>query len=114
MVPCSAFADSATPARVWFTPRDNLARPGFYPGSPDFMDLFRANAPWTQAASHVQVFKIYPQFVLSASSADLQTVIIGLQQRNIALALEFGLLTNPSLCGKVEGYCGEQTGLAVA
>ena len=114
MAPCSAYADNTTPPRVWFTPRDNLARPGFYAGSPDFMDLFRPNAPWTQAASHVQVFKIYPQFVLSASDADLRTVIVGLQQRNIALALEFGLLTNRTLCGKIEGYCGEQTGQAAA
>jgi hypothetical protein len=110
LMPCGASADP----RVWFTPRDNLARPGFYAGSPDFMDLFRPNAPWTQAAGHVQVFKIYPQFVLSASDADLRTVIVGLQQRNIALALEFGLLTNLTLCGKIEGYCGEQIGQAVS
>jgi hypothetical protein len=114
MAPCSAFADGTTPPRVWFAPRDNLARPGLYAGSPDFMDLFRPNAPWTQAASHIQVFKIYPQFVLSAPDADLRTVIVGLQQRNIALALEFGLLTSPTLCGKVEGYCGEQIGPAAA
>jgi hypothetical protein len=114
MAPCSAFAGNTTPPQVWFTPRDNLARAGFYAGSPDFMDLFRPNAPWTQAASHVQVFKLYPQFVLSASTADLRAVIVGLQQRNIALALEFGLLTNPALCGKIEGYCGEQTAQAVA
>jgi len=120
MAPCSAFADNTMPTRVWFAPRDNLARPGFY--APDFMDLFRLNAPWTQAASYVQVFKIYPQFVMSASDADLRTVIVGLQQRKIALALEFGLLTNPTLCGfqgspegpKVEGYCGEYIGQAAA
>jgi hypothetical protein len=84
------------------------------PVAPDFLDLFRRNSPWTQAASHGEVFKIYPQFVLSASDADLKSVIVGLQQRNIALALEFGLLTNPTLCGKIEGYCGEQIGPAAA
>jgi hypothetical protein len=114
MAPCSAFADNTTSPRVWFAPRDNLARPGFYAGSPDFMDLFRPNAPWTQAASHLQVFKICPQFVLSASDADLKAVIVGLRQRNIALALDFGLLTNRTLCGKIEGYCGEQIGPAAA
>jgi hypothetical protein len=77
------------------------------------MNLFPPGAPWTTAQTKVGVFRIDPQFAQGASDADLSALIVGLQQRNIQLALEFGLLTGPH-CGTVEGYCGEQTGSVVA
>jgi hypothetical protein len=78
-----------------------------YGGSPQYMDLFTPIAPWTSAASHVNVFKIYPQWIGSATDADLQSQFADLNRRGIALALEYPVLTAPSDCGKVEGFGGQ-------
>jgi hypothetical protein len=90
-------------AIVWFTPRN---QPPI--SAPDFMDLFKSDAPWQHAASQVKIFKLYPQFLDSASNSQLQTVIVGLQQRNIALAIEFGLVdyTDRTLCDGNNPDCG--------
>ncbi len=71
------------------------------------MDLFAPDAPWSEAAAHVDVFKIYPQFATQSSDAQLAAVINGLKARQIALGLEFGFLGDHALCGKIEGHCGE-------
>ena len=72
------------------------------------MSLFNPSTPWTQAASHVNVFKIYPQWIIQATDADLQTQFADLNRRGIALALEFGVLTASSQCGiGVEGFGGQ-------
>jgi hypothetical protein len=114
-MPAAAGLNTTT---VWFAPRNQPPIP-----APDFMNLFQPSAPWLQAASHVQIFKLYPQFVNSASDADLQTVIAGLRQRHIALAIEYGLLNrnDPVLCGGkgtqcglVEGFDGEILANALA
>ena len=90
-------------ATVWFTPRN---QPPI--AAPDFMELFKSDAPWQQAASHVKIFKLYPQFLDSASDSQLQTVIVGLQRRHIALAIEFGLVdyTDKTLCDGNSPDCG--------
>ena len=63
---------AATP-QVWFCPLDPLFRPEVnYGGSPQYLSLFTPSAPWTQAASHVNVFKIYPQWIGSATDSDLR------------------------------------------
>ena len=55
----------------------------------------------------MSVFKLYPQFLSSASDDDLATVVAGLKERNIALAIGFGILHQTSRCGiGVEGYNG--------
>ncbi|MDQ6869729.1 MAG: hypothetical protein M3178_15710 [Pseudomonadota bacterium] len=104
VMPAVAWPKTAT---VWFTPRNQPPIP-----APDFMNLFQPSAPWLQAASHVQIFKLYPQFVNNASDADLQTVIAGLRQRHIALAIEYGLLNrnDPVLCGGKDPQCGRVEG----
>jgi hypothetical protein len=96
-------ASSDKRATVWFTPRN---QPPI--AAPDFMELFKSDAPWQQAASHVKIFKLYPQFLDSASNSQLQTVIVGLQRRHIALAIEFGLVdyTDRTLCDGNNPDCG--------
>src|SRR5262249_20344407 len=96
---------------IWFCPLDPVVRPEVgYGGSPQYMQLFGADAPWAQAASRVNVFKIYPQWITQASDADLQAQFSGLQRRGIKLALEWGMLNRSDTCGRgVEGFGGEST-----
>jgi hypothetical protein len=92
---------------VWFAPLDPLQRPVGYGGSPQYMDLFSPKAPWEHAAAHVQVFKIYPQWIGQASDEDLRRQFFELERRGIALALEAGPMSSPGICGRgVEGYGG--------
>src|SRR5580698_6504646 len=105
----SAFMVSAgflLPAQqsVWFTPLPYELHPVGYFGSTDYLSLFSPTAPWQEAASHVQVFKIYG--VDNFSDADLTNIFAFLNQRNIALALEWPVLTS-STCGTgIEGFGG--------
>jgi hypothetical protein len=96
------------PPSVWFTPYwgTNLSPPI---GSSDYFSLFTASAPWTQAAAHVTVFKIYSPTLDSFpdySDAAFQNLFADLKRRHIALAMEWGALTS-STCGNgVEGFVG--------
>jgi hypothetical protein len=87
---------------VWFTPLPYATHPDGLFGSTDYLDLFSPTAPWQQAASHVQVFKLYS--VDNFSDTDLSSIIANLNQRNIALALEWPVLSS-STCGNgIEGF----------
>jgi hypothetical protein len=99
----SAALNSVKAASVWLAPRNQPPIP-----APDFMDLFQPDAPWPKAASHVQIFELYPQFINSASDTDLQTVIVGLQHRHIGLAIEYGMVdyTDKTLCDGTNPHCG--------
>ena len=44
---------------VWFTPIPYATHPDGLFGSTDYLSLFSPTAPWQQAASQVQVFKLY-------------------------------------------------------
>ncbi len=74
------------------------------------MDLFTPDAPWSQAASSIQVFKLYGGWAASdASLIDLKQSIQSIRQRGLALAVELGPLKASSDCGLyVEGFAGEQ------
>ena len=53
----------------------------------DFMNLFRPNAPWTRAASAIQVFQVSTQFLHRSTDEQLSAVINDLRRRHIALAV---------------------------
>lgn len=97
-----AAAPGQSLSNIWFAPRNQPPMP-----APDFMKLFERAAPWGNAASHVKVFKLYPQFLDNASDANLKAVIDGLRQRNIKLAIEYGLLNpnDPDVCGGISSQC---------
>jgi hypothetical protein len=79
------------------------------------MSLFSPTAPWTTAASHIQVFKLYGEWVLDASDQDLLRVVSDLGSRHIRLAVEAGPLTATADCGaSVEGFAGPATGARIA
>ncbi|HSB90453.1 MAG TPA: hypothetical protein VLD63_10565, partial [Anaerolineales bacterium] len=80
------------------------------------MDLFDAGAPWEDAASHVQVFKLYGEWVAyHASDAELRMAVDGIRARGMALAVEAGPLDPPANCGQgVEGFAGTEEGRRIA
>ncbi len=57
---------------TWFAPLPPMptdaGRP--YTGSEDFMDLFAPDAPWERAASQLDVFKLYGEWVAYHATAD--------------------------------------------
>lgn len=99
---------SAAP-RVWFGPSVPLQH-GQYriQGADDFSDLFKADAPWQDTASRIQVFKLYGTYILQTPDDQLSAIFKFLGRRHIALAVEFGPLTpGDDKCGTgVEGFSG--------
>jgi hypothetical protein len=103
---------------VWFAPLPpmptNEGRP--FTGSDDFLDLFKQDAPWTAAASHIQVFKLYGEWVAyHASDSELRTAVDGIRRLGLALAVEAGPLDPPAECGQgVESFAGTDEGRLIA
>jgi len=85
-------------------------------GSVDFMDLFEPEAAWPTAAGHVDVFKLYGEWVAyHASAADLRTAVAEIARRGFALAVEVGPLEATTGCGQgVESFAGREEGLRIA
>ena len=107
----------ATPL-VWFAPLPPLpiVEGRQFTGSDDFMQLFSSEAQWQSAAAHIQVFKLYGEWVAyKATDAQLEQVVEDLEKRGITLAVEAGPLNAPSNCGQgIEGFAGTQEGLNIA
>jgi F5/8 type C domain len=102
----------------WFAPLPPMPTSAGRPfiGSEDFMALFKPDSPWKEAASHIQVFKLYGEWVAyHASDAELRQVVQDLEQRRLALAVEAGPLNASSSCGEgVESFAGVEEGLRIA
>lgn len=102
----------------WFAPLPPLPTgPGReYTGSDDFMQLFEPAAPWTQAASRIQVFKLYGEWVAyAASDLELRQAVEGVRRLGLALAVEAGPLSPSAECGQgVESFAGLEEGLLIA
>ena len=104
--------------QVWLTPhppgQDAPGTPNPRMGELDYLDLFKADAPWQRAAAHVHIFKFYPQLLEKLSDGELRSVLADLNRRGIAIALEVGPLVPTSTCGMgVESFNGS-SGPAVA
>ncbi len=89
---------------VWFTPLPSAKNPVGYFGSTDYLSLFSPTAPWREAASHVQVFKLYA--IDTFSDADLSKLLADLRRRKIALAMEWPVLTSRTCGSGIEGFGG--------
>ena len=78
----------------------------------DLMELFKPNAPWQEAASHIKVFKLYASYLSGAPQEEVDTIVADLNRRQIPIALEVGVInvgpksTNPPCggFGQIEGY----------
>jgi len=95
----------APPREIWLAPQ------GINHPAVDFAALFQPDAPWKEAASHVNVFKLSTPFVLQATPEQIDAVVSDLNRRGIAIALETGVINvahNPAYgcggMGNVEGY----------
>jgi len=79
------------------------------------MTLFEPSAPWPAAADRVGVFKLYGEWVDSASPTDLATAVAGIAERGMVLAVEAGPLDSTTECGEgVESFAGRTSGLRLA
>jgi len=109
----SGLPSIASQPSIWFCPMDSHHwSQVVYHGLPEYMQLFTGDAPWKNASKRLNVFKIYPQWVMKGSDDDLKIEFADLARRHIALALEFGLVTNPPGCW-FEGCGGNNTLAAV-
>lgn len=102
------------PARsqeIWFAPPAAPVNSRLHRAL-DLMDLFRPDAPWSEAASHIKVFKLYASYLSSAPQEEIDVIVSDLNRRGIPLALEVGVMnvgpkaTHPPCggLGMVEGY----------
>jgi len=95
----SAAQAQARQPTIWFAPMQPLQRPdGAQAGSIDYFTMFEPSASWAFAATHVSVFKIYPELLRDATDDQVLLLISGLAARNIALGLEAPVLADPSRC----------------
>jgi hypothetical protein len=83
------------------------------------MALFPQNAPWQQAASHVQAFEISGDMAFAGADSDLAQIINGLRLRHVDLVVGIGPLSGfrngAKVCGvRVEGYSSPGGTLAEA
>jgi len=92
---------------VWFTPLPYAKHPDGLFGAPDYLKLFTPTAPWQQAAAHVRVFKVYSEGLDFLSDSDLRKVLADLRRRQIALAMEWPVLTSKSCGVGIEGFGGD-------
>lgn len=102
----------AAAQQIWFSPQPRLG------GGADYMELFRPDAPWQRAASHVQMFEVSGHSILGSPpadfmpEADLRQMFSDLQRRHIGLEIGVEPLTAPGPRGPtncayhVEGYGG--------
>lgn len=76
------------------------------------MDMFTPDAPWNEAASHLQAFQLGGPYLTGASQDDIDRMVADLNRRHIPIALSVGVMQSgpPSshpVCGGqglVEGY----------
>src|SRR5579859_4033277 len=78
--PTDAAAQDVAVARaqsreIWLAPQ------GINHPAVDFAALFQPDAPWKEAASHVNVFKLSTPFVLQATSEQIDAVVSDLKRR---------------------------------
>ena len=104
--PARASDNETHASTVWLCPDAPLKRATkFNQSDYDYMAMFAPDAPWSQAAKNVKVFKVGEQFILRTPDDQLSKIFADLNRRGIALAMEAGLLDGNGNCGKgVEGY----------
>jgi hypothetical protein len=93
------------PPTTWFAPIGATVAIPEVQGAADYFELFSKTAPWSRAASHVTVFKMYTA-MLDLDDSTLRAMFADLKRRHIAFAIEWGPLDQPNGCGIGEGFDG--------
>ena len=97
---------------VWFSPHSTTTA--------DYLDLFKPDAPWKNAASHISVIGVPAEFLTKTPDNDLEQVFADLKRRNIKLMVQMlPLAGRPTAeapqCGVgVEGYAAPGQSLLLA
>jgi hypothetical protein len=80
------------------------------------MDQFTAGAPWKNAAAHINVYKLYGEWVAyDATDQELRQAVRDIADRGMVLAVEAGPLDPASGCGTaVESFAGVNEGRRIA
>jgi hypothetical protein len=101
---------------AWFAPLPRApadGSPNVTVGTTDFMDLFQASAPWTQAAGHTRVVKLNCGSIQrQLTDAQLSTILAEIDRRGMFLAVEGGPLqaVGRGRCGDgVEGFAQDES-----
>jgi hypothetical protein len=89
--------------QIWLAPQAHSA---------DLEAMFAPGAPWGQAAARTRVFELYGNpFIQPTPQPQIDAIVAGLKQRNIALAVETGIINVGAKpvppcggIGRVEGY----------
>jgi hypothetical protein len=124
MLACVALGSNATMAQeagqeperamplTWFAPLAPAIWSDGPAGVEDYMKLFTPSAPWSEAASHTQVFLVNDIVFLgelpgAPSDSQWRQVFADLNRRGIEFAISWGPLS-PEGCGTgMEGFDGE-------
>lgn len=110
LLACCFLSRSAHAQSIWLAPRYGAQ------GAVDFMDLFRPDAPWKRAASHVKAFEFSVRLQTLGSDSELSQIMADLRRRRIDLVLD--MLPNPGgkeVCGhNVESYSSPGQSLVLA
>jgi hypothetical protein len=107
--PLAVFA----PPTTWLAPIGATKAIPEVQGAADYFDLFSPTAPWSRAASHVTVFKMYAR-MLDLDDATLRNMFADLKRRHIAFAIEWGALEPVDSCAWTEGFDSAGSGLHYA
>lgn len=78
----------------------------------DLMEMFKPDAPWKDAASHLKAFQLPASYLGHAPQDEVNAIVADLNRRHLPLALAVGVMnigpknTNPPCggLGQVEGY----------
>jgi len=90
-------AQPTSQPEIWFGPASRYSTPSSpRPRAVDLMEMFTPNAPWRNAASHVQVFRLSSLFFhhvgQESNQDEVNTVVADLKRRQIAIAVEIGAI----------------------
>jgi hypothetical protein len=110
------FAAAETPElpQIWFSPQSGAD------AVPDYMEIFRPEAPWNSAAAKVSVLGVSEAFIFQRSDDELKQVFADLARRHIKLGLALSPLeARPSAeapqCGiDVESFSAPHQALMLA
>jgi hypothetical protein len=111
-----AVSAAAGPPDIWLSGVPPFLRQKMFQESEsDYLELFRADAPWSKTSQQIKVFMVNGGLVFRESDAVLQTVFADLKRRHIALAIEMGLVSGKDGAGRqvcgvgVEGFAPPDT-----
>jgi hypothetical protein len=111
MISTGVLTCQAQAQEIWFSPQAAVANSPLHRAA-DLMDMFKPDAPWQEAASHIKVFKLYASYIGHAPQDEINSIISDLNRRHMAIALEVGVInigtiaTHPACggLGLVEGH----------